>query len=109
MNAVSPLFGTGAAAKAGAASNAQAAATATRLADGEPKRQRKFIVEVPDVSGLSECIGPFEAQCLKRDVVGFTCANAHGVLDRRHKDLAVTDLTGLGSPCDGLDRFVDVP
>ena len=35
-------------------------------------------------------------------------ANAHGGLDGRDEDLAVSDLAGLGGTDDGLDHLVDL-
>src|SRR5206468_3347416 len=39
--------------------------------------------------------------------VGFARADAHGVLDREHEDLAVADLSGLGRIDDRVNRLVD--
>src|SRR6185436_18573365 len=45
----------------------------------------------------------FPPKSLERDVVGLAGADAHRLTDLQHKDLAVTDRTGVGGLLDRLD------
>jgi hypothetical protein len=45
-------------------------------------------------------------QFLQRVAIGFAGPNSQGVIDRRHEDLAVTDLPGAGAGANDLDRLV---
>src|SRR5690349_24569528 len=96
IQAVSPLFGTGAAASASAGALKSSVAPAPLRAVA--RAERRFIVRAPRALGQGESKGI---------AVRLTGADTDGEFERRDEDLAVSDLTGPGGACDGIHHLGD--
>src|SRR5688572_4875301 len=109
IQVVSPLSGVGAAGAAAAAASVAAGAVSCAKAASVPSA---VSASVPSKAVLAS--GAISNGSLilfsmnffagsKRVGVGLAGADAHGLVDRIDKDLAVADLPGLGGPGDGVD------
>src|SRR4029079_18981303 len=107
IHAVSPLFGTGAGAAAGAAGVAASAAGAVAVSAAFASSAK---------AGTDSATVPHKARSiriflimtfsLKRLRAGFAGADADNLFQVEHEDLAVADLPGIGGLLDSLDHLI---
>src|SRR5574338_436351 len=112
--ALSPLLGTGvgAAASAAGASAATAAAGAVAVAAGASTAGLSSAhapLDKPTAHAVSRMAKSFFMMQLPLQGIGagFPGADADGLFQIEHEDLAVTDLAGAGGLFDGLDGLVE--